>query len=198
VVGHGAEAACAMNKAVLRSLCLLVLVASMAVRFQASRARDAMMTDFDVGAAVTEVIRQHGYVVRENPVKPPKVLSAVIYFQRPGCDQASLVMPYFINSETLPLLARVARPDFDRHFFYLDRSWNEEARVPMFFEWAKFAVLDIFGASQYIPVKKAIVLAEAPDCRPAAPIDWQSVWNKDRSRNAAKVSSRGAPAHSGS
>jgi hypothetical protein len=187
-----------MNKTVLRSLCLLVLLASIAVRFQTNRGREAMAADFDVGAAVTEVIRQHGYVVRENPVKPPKVLSSVIYFQRPGCDQASLVLPYFINAETLPLLTRVSRPDFDHHYFYLDGSWNEEARVPMFFEWAKYAVLDIFGASQYIPVRKAIVLAEAADCRPAVPIDWRPVWNKDRSRNAAKISSRGAPGPSGS
>jgi hypothetical protein len=179
-----------MNKAVLRSLCLLVLLASIAVRFQANRAREAMMTDFDVGAAVTDVIRQHGFALRENPVKPPKVLSSVIYFQRPECDQASLVLPYFINAETLPLLMRLSGPNFDHHFFYLDGSWNDQARVSMFFEWVKYAVLDIFDASQYIPVKKAIVLAEASDCHPAAPIDWRPVWNKDRYRNAAKGRSR--------
>lgn len=187
-----------MNKMVLRRLCLLVLLASLAIRFQANRDREAMVADFDVGAAVTEVIRQSGYAVHENPVKPPKVLASVIYFQRPGCDRASLVLPYFINAETLPLLTRVSQPDFEHHYFYLDGSWNEEARVPMFFAWAKYAVLDIFGASQYIPVRKAIVLAEAADCRPVAPIDWRPVWNKDRSRSAAKISSREPSGQSGS
>jgi hypothetical protein len=37
-----------MNKTVvIRGLCLLVLVASIAVRFQANRAREAMIGDFD-------------------------------------------------------------------------------------------------------------------------------------------------------
>ena len=120
-----------MNRTMVRSLCFLMLLASIAVRFQTNRARETMMTEFDVGAAVTDVIRQHGYALRENPVKPPKVLSSVIYFQRPECDQASLVLPYFINAETLPLLARVTKPDFDRHFFYLDGAWN---RVDHFHE----------------------------------------------------------------
>ena len=84
---------------------MLALVASIAVRFQTNRAREAMMTDFDVGAAITNVIRAHGYVVQENLVKPPKLLSAVVYFQRPECAQASLVLPYFINAETLPIYA---------------------------------------------------------------------------------------------
>jgi hypothetical protein len=181
-----------MNKAVIRALCLLALVASIAVRVQSNRTREAMMSDFDVGAAIEDVIRAHGYVVRENPVKPPRVLSVVVYFQRPECEQASLVLPYFINAETQPLLARVTRPDFDRHFFYLDRAWSEQSRVAMFFEWAKYAVLDIVGASRYVPVKKAIVLAEAADCHPAAPIDWRPVWQKDRDRNAATGSSAGA------
>ena len=186
-----------MSKTIIRGLCLLVLVASIAVRVQSNRIREAMMTDFDVGAAIADVIREHGYVVRENPVKPPKVLSVVVYFQRPQCDQASLVLPYFINAETLPLLARVTKPGFERHFFYMDGAWDEQSRVAMFFEWAKFAVLDIFGASRYVPTKKAIVLAESPDCHAVAPIDWRPVWDKARYRNAANGWSAGA-GHTGS
>jgi hypothetical protein len=186
-----------MNKPVIRSLCLVMLLASIAVRVQANRTRDAMITDFDVAAAITDVIREHGYVVGENPVKPPKVLSSVIYFQRPECKQASLVLPYAINAETLPMLARVARPDFDRHFFYLGRSWDEQDRVSMLFEWAKYAVLDIFGASRYVPVRQAIVLAEAPDCHPVAAVDWGPVWDKSRHRSAAKASSAGVAGHPG-
>lgn len=176
-----------MNKTLVRSLCLLALLVSIAVRIQTSLSRETMVSDFDVGAVVTEVIRKHGYALRDNPIKPPRVLSSVIYFQRPECDQPSLVLPYYINAETLPLLARLTSPGFHYRFYYLDRSWNEESRVSMFFEWAKYAVLDVFGASQYVPVRKALVLAEAPGCHPAAPIDWRSVWQKDNKRKAATV-----------
>jgi hypothetical protein len=174
-----------MSKALIRCLCLLALLVSVAVRFQANLSRETMVADFDVGAVVTEIIRKQGYALHDNPIKPPRVLSSVIYFQRPECDQPSLVLPYYINAETLPLLARLTRPGFHYQFYYMDGSWSEESRVPMFFEWAKYAVLDIFGASRYVPVKKAIVLAEAPGCHPAALINWRSVWQKDSKRKAA-------------
>ena len=178
-----------MNRTLIRGVCLLVLLASVVVRFQANKARLEMTADFDVAAAVTDVIRQHGYALQENPVKPPSLLAAVIYFQRPECDQASLVLPHFINEETQTLLTRVEKPGSDRHFYYLDGSWNEQARVAMFLAWARFAVLDILGASHYIPVKKAIVLAEAPGCHPATPIDWRPVWEKHRHRSAVNGAS---------
>lgn len=178
-----------MNKTLIRSVCLLVLLASVVVRFQANKARLEMTADFDVVAAVTDVIRQNGYALRENPIKPPSLLAGVIYFQRPECDQASLVLPHFINEETQTLLTRVEKPGSNRHFYYLDGSWNEQARVAMFLAWARFAVLDIFGASHYIPVKKAIVLAEAPGCNPATPIDWRPVWEKHRQRSAVNGAS---------
>jgi hypothetical protein len=182
-----------MSIALLRSLCLLALVVSVVVRFQANQSRETMVSEFDVGAGVTEIIRTHGYALHDNPIKPPRVLSSVIYFQRPECEQPSLVLPYYINAETLPLLARLTRPGFDYHFYYLDRSWNDESRVPMFFEWVKHAVLDIFGASQYVPVKKALVLADAPGCHPATRIDWRSVWQKDKRGAAAGVNTSVAP-----
>ena len=170
-----------MNRALMRSLCLLALLVSIVVRFQANLSRETMISDFDVGAGVTEIIRKHGYSLRDNPIKPPRVLASVIYFQRQECDQPSLVLPYYINAETLPLLARLTSPGFDYHFYYLDGSWSEESRVPMFFEWV------ICGAG-YIrhvaifPIKKALVLADAPDCHPAEQIDWRSVWHKDTKR----------------
>ena len=67
----------------------------------------------------------------------------------------------------------------------------------MFFEWAKYAVLDIFGASRYVPVRLAIVLAEAPDCHPVAALDWGAVWDKSRHRGAAKGPGAGVAAHAG-
>jgi hypothetical protein len=47
----------------------------------------------------------------------------------------------------------------------------------------KYAVLDLFGASPYVPVKKAIVMADPPNCRPADLIDWRVLWEKNRPHN---------------
>ena len=176
-----------MNRTFVRSVLLLALLLSLAVRFQSNRARETAMTEFDAGAAIAQVLQSHGLELRENPVKPPRLLSVVVYFQRPECNRTSLVLPYFINAEAEPLLARVTEPGSDRHFYYLDSSWREQHRVSMFLAWAKYAVLDLLGASPYLPVKKAIVLADPPDCHPADAIDWRVLWEKNRPRDAGSA-----------
>lgn len=169
-----------MTRTIVRSLCLLVLAASIAVRLQANRNLQIAMTEFDPTVAITEVLLAQGYRVLENPIKPPKMLASVVYFQRDECSRPSLVMPYIINAESLPLLSLVAGPEFHLRFFYLDKSWSRESRVSMYLEWLKYSILDIFGASRYFPVKQAIVLAEPPDCAGPASIDWRMVWDKHR------------------
>jgi hypothetical protein len=174
-----------MNRRLFRSLCMVALVASVAVRFQMNQTREAIATQFNIGHAITDVLREEGLVLLENPVKPPRVLSSAIYFQRPECHNPSVVLPYSMNSEIFPLLGRLIAPGFVRQFLYLDKSWDGEHRVSTFIEWGKHALLDVFGASRYIPAKIAIVLADPPDCYPAVAIDWRRVWDKDRHRNAA-------------
>jgi hypothetical protein len=177
-----------MSKAAVRGIAFLVLLLTVAVRFQADLARQTMMSEFDASAAVAQVLRNHGLELRENSVKPPRVLSVIVYFQRPECGRVSLVLPYFINAEAEPLLARVTEPGFDRHFYYMDSSWREQHRVSMFLAWANYAVLDLLGASPYVPVKKAIVLADPPDCHPAEVIDWRVLWEKKRAPGPANAS----------
>src|SRR4051794_14571359 len=140
-----------MNKALIRSLCLFALVASLALRVQANQVRVSMLSDFDIGAAVTAVISEHGYALRENPVKPPKLLAAAVYFQRPECSQASFVLPYLISAETLPMLTRLNKPEFERSYFYMDRSGGEQRRVWMVRGGEKYRVLDISAAAPYGP-----------------------------------------------
>jgi hypothetical protein len=172
-----------MSKVVVRGISVLILLLTVAVRFQADRTRQTMMSEFDAGRGIADVLRSHGLQLGENPVKPPKLLSVVIYFQRPECDRASLVFPYFINAEAEPLLAHVTGPGFERYFYYMDSSWREQHRVSMFVEWAKYALLDLLGASPYVPVKTAIVLADPPNCRPVDVIDWRVLWAKTYHRN---------------
>jgi hypothetical protein len=168
-----------MSKAVLRGALLLALLLSLAIRFQSNRARETVVAEFDAGAAIALVLQSHGLELRENPVKPPKLLSAVVYFQRPECKRPSLVLSYFINVEAEPILARVTEPGFERHFYYMDSSWSEQHRASMFLEWLKYMMLDLIGASRYVPAKKAIVLVDPPDCVPAEVIDWRALWERN-------------------
>jgi hypothetical protein len=162
----------------LRILCVLALVVSIVVRFQMNRSREADIATLDVSAAVSDVVRASGFALLENPFKPPLMGAVAVYFQRPGCKRASVIMPYPINAETLPLLSKLADKDFEQHFFYLGKSWSQQNRPGMYLEWFKYTVLGLFGASPYVTVKKAIVLAEPPDCMPPAAVDWSVVWNR--------------------
>jgi len=183
-----------MNKLLVRGLCLFVLVVSLAVRVQANQDRVAMSSGFDIAAAMTAVIREHGYGLRENPVKPPKLLATAVYFQRPECSQPSFALPYSISDEAQQMLTRLNKPDFQRSYFYMGRSWGEQNRVAMNLEWMKYSVLNIFGASPYVPFKQAILLAEPPGCASSADIAWQKVWDRNRVRKAMSGSSS---AHAG-
>jgi hypothetical protein len=186
-----------MKATMFRGLLLVVLVASVAVRFEANRNRAAMADEFDAGAAVEAVIRAHGYALLENPVKPPGYLSRVVYFQRPECERASLVVPYFINEEVVQVLARVTEPGFENRFFYIDRDWREQARAAMMRQWIKHLVLNVFGASHYIPVKMAIALADPPNCHPKQPIDWRPVWERHSDPASVNAVRTNAGAHAG-
>jgi hypothetical protein len=186
-VGRRTAEADVMSKGLVRGIAVLILLMTVAVRFQADRTRQTMMSEFDAGRGIADVLRSRGLQLGENPVKPPKMLSIVVYFQRPECDRASLVFPYFINAEAETVLAHVTEPGFERRFYYLDSSWREQNRVSMFLEWLKYAVLDLVGASPYVPVKTAIVLADPPNCRPVDVIDWRVLWAKSHRRDPVNV-----------
>jgi len=79
-----------MKTNALRGLLLAALVASVGVRFETNRAREAMAGDFDIGAAVEDVIRANGYALRENPVQAAEIARPRSLFSAPGV-RASLV-----------------------------------------------------------------------------------------------------------
>jgi len=170
-----------------RSLILLTVLASLVVRFRGLRSQDEMLATFDVDSAIREVVLDSGFALRDNPVQPPKVLSQAVYFQRPECRQASMVMPFALTSELLPFLAETIKPGFARRFFYLDKSWEEApSRLAMFFERGKNEFFGPFRKQHFFTGGMvAILVAEPVDCNRIDSIDWRQVWDKERHRIAA-------------
>ena len=182
-----------MSMWAFRSLLLLTVLASLVVRFRGLRSQDEVLATFDVDSAIREVVLDFGFALRENPVQPPKVLSQAVYFQRPECRQASMVMPYALTSELLPFLAQAIKPGFARRFFYLDKSWEEApSSLAMFFERGKNEFFGHFR-KQYFSTEGmgmvAILVAEPVDCNRIDSIDWRRVWDKERHRVAADQAS---------
>ena len=55
-----------MSKAVVRGICCCCCLSlTVAVRFQADRTRQTMMSEFDAGARLREVLRSHGLQLRK-------------------------------------------------------------------------------------------------------------------------------------
>jgi hypothetical protein len=167
-----------MTSALVRVAMVLAVLATVAIRHQAVVSRDALIDSFDIGGAIETLLREHHLTLRENPVKPPRMLSSAVYFQRPECAQSSVVMPLSLNYEALPYLDRIVTAGYAHRFIYLDGTWLAQARVAMFVEWLRHAVLNVVGASRFLPVKTAVVLADPVNCKVDASIDWKLIWDK--------------------
>jgi len=160
----------------VRGLLLVLIVVSVGTRSLAIRQRDATVGGFDVGSAIRSAVAARGYVSLSNPVKPPKVLSSVHYFERPGCAAPTLVMPFGISIEAKPLLHRAAGAGYNYRFIFLDAATSVQSRVVFYAEWLKHAALGIVGASPYLPLKVALAVADPVGCGTPDAIDWREVW----------------------
>jgi hypothetical protein len=167
-----------MTSLLVRIGLLLAVITTVVIRHQAVVSRDALVESFDIGGAIKALLRQNGLALLENPAKPSRILSIAVYFQRPECAQHSVIMPLSLNYEGLPILDRIVKEGYAHRFIYLDGAWPAQSRVPIFVEWLRNAMLNVVGASRYLPVKTAVVLADPVDCSVDASIDWRLLWDK--------------------
>ena len=156
----------------------------MFLRSHSVLSRDQMIAGFDITAAATETISAVGLPVLENPVRPPRYLSHVVYFQRPGCSERSFVMPFGISFDPGGLLDRVGTQGYRLRFYYLDGSWPVQDRVQLFLVWLKHAALSVTGSSPLVPIKLAIVRADPEACAVEETVDWQQIWDRARFEKA--------------
>jgi hypothetical protein len=178
-----------MRPAVIRLALLLLIVVTAAIRVHAVQTRDSLEASFDIDIAMKSLIESQGLALKPNPKKPPSILSSAVYFQRPDCTEPSVVVPFSLNFEALPLLARIVPPQsYTPSFHYLGKEWPTQSRVRMFIEWFKHAVLGVTGSTRYLPVKTAVVLAEPSSCHGRTAVDWRLIWDKEW--NKATVQAR--------
>lgn len=160
----------------VRAVLMALIVVSVAVRFNAIRQREVLVGGFDMAAAIQSAVAARGYTLLPNPVQPPKVLSVVQYFERPGCAAPTLVVPFGLNNEVRPLLDRAAGPGYRYRYVFLDAAWSVQSRIGLYAEWLKHAALGVVGASPYRAVKVALAVADPAGCGATEAIDWREVW----------------------
>ncbi len=176
-----------MNWVALRVFLLLVLVASLAIRYQSIQTRDSFIANYNISVAISGLLNDEGLELFENPVRPPKSLSDIVYFGSVECTSRSFVMPFVINNDAVAKLNRVYKSGYTVRYFYLDNSWSKPNRTMMFLSWVKHSVFAIFNATSYQPIRKAIALVEAPDCIGVENIDWRLLWDRSAILQAIKI-----------
>ena len=173
-----------MKVLALRGLLLVLLLTSLLLRHQTLLNRDQQIAGFESAKVIAGVIGAAGIPLRENPVRPPRSLSHVVYYQRPGCSEHSFVMPFTFNFDATPYLSRLNTKGYNLRFYYLDGSWPVQDRIQMFLVWLKHTALSIVGASSLLPTKLAIVRAEPEACAQDDTIDWRQIWDRARFEKA--------------
>ena len=175
-----------MRSTVARIALLLLLIMTVGICLHALGSRDTLIASFEIDLAIKSLIGEYRLPLKENPVKPPSILSSAVYFQRPECSEPSIIVPFSLNYEALPLLARIVPMQRYSHtFIYLEGNWSVQNRVLMFVEWFRHTVLDLANTTRYLPVKTAVVLAEPRQCQTSVRIDWSLIW--DRGRNKTRI-----------
>lgn len=182
-----------MKANALRGFLAVALLVSLGIRYHSIHEREAILAKVKLPAVIASVVASHGMVLRANPVQPPKVLSRIVYFERPGCDAPSLAMPTELHIDAMGYLARTRISDYRYSFIYIDKTWKSQDRIGLHFNWLKHTALGVIGKSAYFPLQEAIVLAEPAKCATTDTIDWKQVW--DKARLAAMVAdARARPA----
>jgi hypothetical protein len=168
----------------LRGLFVCILAASLTLRAHSISCRDQLLSSFNASQEVSELVRASGMTLRENPVKPPKSRSTIVYFDRPGCGATSIALPFTFNTDAMTVLSQVNKPDFAVRFIYFDQVRPEQDRAGFFMMWIKQTALSLAGYSRFVPLKIAIALAEPESCSKDDKVNWQLVWDKARFEKA--------------
>ncbi|MBZ0216304.1 MAG: hypothetical protein K8F25_07125 [Fimbriimonadaceae bacterium] len=169
-----------MNPIILRSLFLILLFGSLVIRYTSIETRTELIANYDISRAISDVAHMNGFLLHNNPVLPPKVLSSIVYFEQPGCDSLSFAMPFAISNDARTKLNRVAKPGYVHRVHYFDKIWAEQDRVALYLQWFEQSALSIVGRSDFVPVKSAFFLATPAACVGGRSVNWTLVWDKAR------------------
>lgn len=175
-----------MKWLLVRGGLLALLLFSLTIQFKSFEKRIAVLSAFDATRAINALIEENDLATLKNPFPAGSVLSVAVYFQRPECSEHSVVLPFALNLEALPLLTRLASPEtFKYTYVYLDRQWSIQERLAMYAVWFKHAVLSYAGMTPFIPVRVVIALAEPQSCTTSKSLNWRLIW--DRQWNEARA-----------
>ena len=163
---------------ILRVLIVAVILGSIGLRYKTLALREATDASFDISNATYQIIAASGAEMHDNPVRPPKILSSVIYFREAGCEAIEFAMPISISVDMDTYLFRLGKPEYSRVVHFFDRNWPAQDRVAQRAVWLYNYTMTILGLSDNHLSQDAIVVGGPPACLDKSTIDWPSIWRQ--------------------
>jgi hypothetical protein len=176
-----------MSKLIFRVVLAAALIATVASKIGRSPA-----VEFDVRAAVVDVIARNGGTPHAEAPSVQSELAQPMYFDVPSCDGPLQVIPVRLNLQESPLFSLVVLTGYSRSFVYLNKVWLDADRLGLRAEWIKQRALSMLGLGRYVTDAIALLVAAPPGCKFGETIDWSPVWYLDRLSNTQSQPSRQA------
>ena len=164
-----------MNKWVIRSLLLVLLVASVNLR---AFVRTAHEPGADTETAVKELLAGYGFSYRETRSFPDGVLKSLV-FDAPSCGDPIQVAVSPRTADASTDYNRLGAPGDVRLFAYLSKISEQEARFSFFVEHLKHSALGLIAMTPYRPDGMMLTISEPRGCKNLPPVPWSRVWEAD-------------------
>ena len=152
-----------------------ILIGSLMTR---ERPAGAVADSSSLEPAVLRVAGSHGWRIGDYRTTSGMVSRALV-FGAPGCSQPVFVSLRLSSFEEETLMQYTAEPGYVRHYIYFDRTWDTPNPRAASLLRMKYAVLAMFGMTEYEPSRYLILVEAPPHCYAAETIDWRPVWSGD-------------------
>jgi hypothetical protein len=158
----------------LRSILALLLLATAAAKFQGTANIDQDM----LATNILQVLAEHRPDAQAEIPLRRTLLPVAVEFHASECSGPIEVIPIDINLQEAPLFDVFIRPDYRRHFVYLDKTWTAADRLQMRLTWLRHKAPAMLGLGRFVTITKGLLVASPPGCQAAAAIDWSAVWTR--------------------
>lgn len=144
---------------------------------------DVFNQSVSLAQSVLQVARSQGLSFQREEIIADTGRRALT-FDAPGCTQPVRVIVRSLTFEEEPFTLLASERGYTHRYIYIDHVWNRPHRLAVWIQRIKYAVLAIFGQTQYVPAPYLLQVEVPSLCPIAGAIDWREAWRRDYVANA--------------
>jgi hypothetical protein len=164
-----------MRRWPLHAVFAAILLGSLAAKCENT---DTLAKSGGFEPAVIRVARAHGLAFRDYaPIGDTDTRALV--FEAPGCAGPVLAVLLLVTFDIEPIARSARGPGYVLRYVYIDRSWDKADPLAVITQRVKYAALQVFGLSGYVPSPDLLLLESPAECHLATEIDWRMAWSRN-------------------